>query len=346
MTTMVALAALPLLAAGWEHVPQTELSSEFLAQPAVSQELVDSINSNPDRTWTAEVSPRFKDMTVADVVNLLGVRDEGISAPLKTYDDSDSVELGDSFDWREKMGDTCPSIRRINDQANCGSCWAFGSVEAMNSRMCIQSQGAEQRPLSEQYLVSCALGNRGCDGGQPLAAWKYFQSNGIEAESSCPYALEPCNHHVEDPRYPDCPPDAGTPACTCGTGAMVRNSLAPYSLSGASAMAQDLVQKGPVTVVINVFQDFPTYKTGIYRPSWPPVVLGGHALAIFGYGTEGGVAYWLVKNSWNDGWGENGWVRILKGANAAGIELGINSAQGPCAGDVSVSGFSNSSVVV
>jgi hypothetical protein len=347
MTTMVIFAALQPLSAAWEHMPQAELSSEFLAQPAVSQELVDRINSDPHRTWRAEVSSRFKDMTLADVVDLLGVRDDGMaSAPLKIYDDSNSVELGDSFDWREEMGDKCPSIRRINDQSNCGSCWAFGSVEVMNSRMCIQSQGAVHHPLSEQYLVSCALGNRGCSGGQPLAAWDYFQSTGIEAESSCPYALEPCNHHTEDPRYPACPKDAGTPACTCGGGAMIRNSNAPYSLSGASAIEQDLVQKGPVTVIINVLQDFPTYKSGIYDPAWPPVILGGHAIAIFGYGTEGGVAYWLVKNSWNDGWGEKGWIRIVKGKNAAWIESGISSSQMPCAADVSVRGLGNSSFVV
>ena len=34
--------------------------------------------------------------------------------------------------------------------------------------------------------------------------------------------------------------------------------------------------------------------------------LGGHAMKIFGWGTEGGEDYWLVVNAWNDQWGDHG----------------------------------------
>ncbi|VDM52219.1 unnamed protein product [Angiostrongylus costaricensis] len=33
---------------------------------------------------------------------------------------------------------------------------------------------------------------------------------------------------------------------------------------------------------------------------------GGHAVKLIGWGVEGGIKYWLVANSWNTDWGENG----------------------------------------
>ena len=32
-----------------------------------------------------------------------------------------------------------------------------------------------------------------------------------------------------------------------------------------------------------------------------------------GYGTENGVDYWLLKNSWGDWWGEKGFIKVKRG---------------------------------
>lgn len=52
-----------------------------------------------------------------------------------------------------------------------------------------------------------------------------------------------------------------------------------------------------------MYEDFPTYKSGIYQHVTGAQV-GGHAVKIIGWGTEGGVDYWLITNSWNEDWGE------------------------------------------
>ena len=48
--------------------------------------------------------------------------------------------------------------------------------------------------------------------------------------------------------------------------------------------------------------------------------LGGHAVEMIGWGTENGTPYWLIKNSWNDQWGDKGTFKIKRGNNECGIE--------------------------
>jgi C1A family cysteine protease len=38
-----------------------------------------------------------------------------------------------------------------------------------------------------------------------------------------------------------------------------------------------------------------------------------HALTIVGWGLENNTNYWIVKNSWSEEWGENGFARIKFG---------------------------------
>jgi C1A family cysteine protease len=44
-----------------------------------------------------------------------------------------------------------------------------------------------------------------------------------------------------------------------------------------------------------------------------------HAVLIVGYGTEDGVDYWKVKNSWGPHWGTDGYVKIERGTNKCGV---------------------------
>ena len=52
-------------------------------------------------------------------------------------------------------------------------------------------------------------------------------------------------------------------------------------------------------------------------------MLGGHAIKLLGWGTENGVDYWLVANSWNPDWGDNGFFKIRRGTDECGIESNV-----------------------
>ena len=69
-------------------------------------------------------------------------------------------ELSDvpaAFDSREKWGKICPLIGHARDQASCGSCWAHGSTEAYNDRICIVTGGKNaSSALSTQHTTRLA----------------------------------------------------------------------------------------------------------------------------------------------------------------------------------------------
>jgi len=93
-------------------------------------------------------------------------------------------------------------------------------------------------------------------------------------------------------------------------------------VSGVDQIMTEIATNGPVYASFTVFSDFLQYSSGVYVHK-TGTELGGHAVKIYGYGTENGVDYWLVANSWNNYWGDNGSFKIIRGKDECGIESDI-----------------------
>ena len=93
---------------------------------------------------------------------------------------------------------------------------------------------------------------------------------------------------------------------------------APYPGSEAWLL-NTVATVGPTTIGFNVMRSFMNYKSGIYSESSCTTsssnYLGGHAVTVIGYGTSGSTAYWLIRNSWGNTWGESGYFKMARNAN-------------------------------
>ena len=85
-----------------------------------------------------------------------------------------------------------------------------------------------------------------------------------------------------------------------------------YTFTSVSMIKLEIYTNGPIETGFMVYQDFMSYVSGIYTHR-SGLQAGGHAVKIIGWGTEGGVNYWIVANSWGPDWGESGTFRIKVG---------------------------------
>ena len=94
------------------------------------------------------------------------------------------------------------------------------------------------------------------------------------------------------------------------------------------------VSQQPVSVTIEgdkpVFQH---YTSGVLTNEGCGSQLD-HAVLAVGFGTDNGQKYWILKNSWGTSFGEEGYIRIERGAAEDGGELRISTAQHEATRDI------------
>jgi len=218
--------------------------------------------------------------------------------------------LASSVDW-QRSGKVTP----VKDQGQCGACWAFSTTGGLESAWAINNDVLV--PMSEQQFVDCATAvNMGCGGGNVKFALDYASRTpaAVALESAYPYIAASSGSCQFAPDSTDYSKIA------IPTGYVLGHSNAGEGF-GLAPTVDDM--KGalgfyPVSVAIEADQrSFQAYKSGILQSGCGESL--DHAVLIVGYGTDGGVAYWRVKNSWGVEWGDSGYIRMGSATNVCGI---------------------------
>jgi len=332
--------------------------SKDVPEPTI-RELVETLETIP-KTWSSGFTKKFhpdskpSDYKLNSILNYNEPSHNEPSsiqfgkAPVNPPPKVAPEDLPAEFDPRVEWGEMCPSLYAITDQGNCADGWAMSSATTMSDRVCIQTAGAVNVTISPQDVLECCHGcvsyRGGCEGGYMPQNWMSFVNYGVVSggnaygsDTGCkPYALQPCDHYnSENDPLPSCESlgEPGKPVCsaTCTNPDFPGDynsdliKMATYvgiTNHKVTDIQSQLMSNGPMETTLQVYDDFLTYTGGVYYHVDGRKYNFIHMVRLLGWGydEESDMDYWLVANSWNSDWGENGYFRIRRGTNECGIE--------------------------
>lgn len=262
---------------------------------------------------------------------------DGLQAPnaFVPYTAEQLASVPTSVDWRTKG-----AVTPVKDQGQCGSCYAFSTTGNIEGQWA--AAGHPLVSLSEQEFVSCVAvtpPGGACHGGLPSLNFQWLMDNrdgDVLTEAILPYGSHdfwspPCTgvcHDLQDPSQSDwCSTScyALTPLCpegTCDCKSDHKNVGA--TITGWKTLPSDeeqmrayLAEHGPISVGVDSMSAWQGYQGGIVTDCAQG--MNDHAVLLVGFGEENGTSYWIIKNSWNSNWGEDGYMRVQFGTNQCNL---------------------------
>lgn len=225
-----------------------------------------------------------------------------------------AVSVPASVDWRTK-GVVSP----IQDQGQAGTCYSFGTSCAVESAMAIKTGVLTK--LSEQQIVDCSTVknggvNFGVNGGQIAPTFEWIgKTGGLCTEQAYPYVSGTTK-------------TTGTcqKTCTKVSGSDVQSVVNVKPNSDADMMTA--LSKTVVSIAVQANEPtFQLYKSGVFTGACGSSL--DHAVALVGYGSQNGLDYYILRNSWGQSWGQSGYMLIGKGNDPA-TGKPYNNGAGEC----------------
>ena len=212
----------------------------------------------------------------------------------------------DEVDFREKN-----IIGPIEDQGKCGSCYSFATVAATESAYCLKNSGSRSfRKFSKQQMVDCGPNKtnylRGCNGGVLESAYSYLREVGISEASDYPYT--------------------GTPGKCKADNVKMFLKIRGYSL--LREVNKDgilnMLSQQPISMSMQVMGYLKLYTGGIVDVKGPCGFFYNHAILAIGYDNDTEFPYFILKNTYGDDWGMEGYMYYQIGIGSFGMCAIIN----------------------
>lgn len=221
-----------------------------------------------------------------------------------------AAPLATEIDWRLRG-----AVSPVKNQGDGSTCWSFSAAEAIEGQNVLSAKNP-LISLSNQYIIDCIhKGGDSCntETNTMTMAFDFLKASGgqIYTYASYPYVDGECVFW--------------NPAHGCHINAT--DKFAPnlyvtgyvHTIVGNETSLMEAVNVGPVAVAIDA-SSINLYAGGIYNGKCGNTKADlDHAVLVVGYGTDKGVDYWSVKNSWGATWGEQGYLRMIRGKNICGI---------------------------
>jgi C1A family cysteine protease len=276
----------------WIFICAFLFSMEALADSSqnISVKNLNNILKKEKATWQAKES-WMTHLSREETVRMMGALGvEPSTVDFSTLDNSSQAP--EVVDWRNRNGQNY--VSPVLNQGNCGSCVAFATVGTLETQMNITSVIPALNPkYSTEALFSCGGGR--CDGGwYTSSAGRYVVSYGVPDEACAPYTMGATGKDV---------------ACRSACGDMDHRSQRAIRTSNPSKIqdVKNALKKGPMITSMYVYEDFVNYGSGVYKHT-KGNGLGGHAISLIGF--DDNKRAWIIRNSWGNEWGMDGFAYI------------------------------------
>lgn len=230
-------------------------------------------------------------------------------------------QLPSGVDWRWKDGVNYTTVpRNQHIPKYCGACWSFAATSTLGDRIRIaRGPAGREINLAMQVILNCDKGNLGCHGGEALSAFRWIKSQGGLPEETCQLYEAEGHDTGRSCNQEDICKTCDANGCRPQLEYQVYDVEEFGTVHGEYEMMAEL-QRGPLACAVATPLDFDKYiGYEIYEDKSGDKKID-HLISVVGYGSENGIPYWVVRNSWGTYWGHYGFARVRRGKNNIMIE--------------------------